>query len=73
MAGLIQLPSDDSGKRMVSALTIVYCFYNLGLSLPKLDEFAVPVLKLLELKIDHKKHQCPEYSVVCSVMLNDQQ
>ncbi len=73
VADLIQLPSDHSGKHMVSALTIAYCFYALGVPQPKLDKFAVPVLKLLELTTDLENRQCPEYSVVCSVMPDEKQ
>ncbi len=73
VADLIQLPSDHSGKHMVSALTIAYCFCTLGVSHPKLDKFAVPVLKLLEVTTDLEKRQCPEYPVVCSVLPNEKQ
>ncbi len=72
MADLIQSQSDERWKHIVSALTVAYCFYALKLSHPKLDKFAIPVLRLLELNSDVEKRECPEYPVVCCAMPDQQ-
>ena len=67
MKTLKETPDDGSGKQLVSAVTVAYCFYQLSISMhPKLDDFAVPLLQMLRLKPSNKI--CPGYDLLCSVM-----
>ena len=68
VADLIELQGVDSGRRLASALTIACCFYFLSIFHPKFDKFLVPLLKLLELKVDLERKQCPDYDLVCSLL-----
>ena len=65
---LKEIPEDGSGKRLVSAFTIAYCFYQLYIPMhPKLDQFVVPLLQMLQLK-PSKTKMCPEYELLCNVL-----
>ena len=67
MKKLENVPDDGSGKQVVSAVTIVWCFSQLGLSFnPKVDEFVVPLMTMLQLKPSNKV--CPGYDLLCSVL-----
>ena len=54
------------GKRLVSALTLAYCFWKLGINHPKYKEFVFPVLEMLQLSVDTETRTCPEYDFACS-------
>ena len=60
--------NDCSGKHLVSAATIAYCFYVLTLSQPKLEKFAVPLLGMLELKGNVETRRCPDYDFLCTTL-----
>ena len=65
---LKEVPDDGSGKRLVSAFTALYCFYQLAIPMhPKLDDFVVPLLRMLQLKPSDTK-MCPGYDLLCSAL-----
>ena len=67
MKDLKEVPDDGSGKRLVSAVTIACCYSKLAIPIhPKLDEFVLPLLQMLQLKPSNM--MCPGYNLLCSVL-----
>ena len=66
---LKEIPDDGSGRRLVSAVTIAYCFLQLAIptNYLNLDECILPLLQMLQLKAAESK-MCPDYHLLCSVL-----
>lgn len=69
MEGPVQ---DESGRRVISALTLAYCLLILDITQPKHKEFLFPVLEMLQLHVDTEKKVCHGYDHLLTVIQPDE-
>ena len=65
------LQSEAAEKRtnqLASALCIAHCLSQLGIHNVKIEKFALPLVKMLYLKPDLKRKECPEYVSLCEIL-----
>ena len=62
--------ADSPQKQLASAVFIVYCIRKSSINIAhlKIEKFTIPLLRMLCLKPDLEKQQCPDYEYLCKVL-----
>ena len=65
--------ADSPQKRLASAVLIAYCIKKASISIAhlKIDDFTIPLLRMLCLKPDLEKQQCQDFACLCEVLPKD--
>jgi len=59
----------ESPGKLVSAVCVAYCFLqSIPSAQPKIDKFAIPLLKMLRIQPDLANQACPSYEYLCEVL-----
>ncbi len=66
LEGLVQGPKHHS-RQMITALTLVYCSYRLGLS-PGHKELIFSIFELFQLEVDTESSKCAGYDRLCTMV-----
>ena len=57
--------AEKTMKQLASALCIAHCLSQLSI---KIEKFALPLVKMLYLKPDLERKECPEYVSLCEIL-----
>ena len=60
--------AEKTTKQLTSALCIAHCLPRLGIHNVKIEKFALPLVKMLYLKPDLERKECPEYVSLCEIL-----
>ena len=60
--------AEKTTKQLASALCIAHCLPQLGIHNVKIEKFALPLVKMLYLKPDLERKECPEYVSLSEIL-----
>lgn len=69
---LIEEPDNGSGKHLVAAVAIAYCFHKYVILKADLDKFTLPLLSMLQLRPNVERKFCPDYDLLCSFLTKEE-
>ena len=68
LESVVDEAAEKTTKQLASALCIAHCLPQLGIHNVKIEKFALPLVKMLYLKPDVERKECPDYVSLCEIL-----
>ena len=60
--------TENAVKQLASALCVTHCLPKVGIFNLKVDKLALSLVRMLQLKPDLERKECPEYEYLCEIL-----
>ena len=60
--------NEDAMNQLVSAVCVTHCLRKVFIFNLKQDKFALPLVRMLYLRSDLERKECPDYQYLCDLL-----
>ena len=60
--------AENTVKQLASALCVTHCLLKVGMFNLKVEKLGLSVVRMLQLKPDLKRKECPDYVYLCEIL-----